>query len=917
MADQIEVDLIIQAISKGFDQVSKQMGTVGTAAKKVDQDLKKAGEGANKSSQQLKGLGRELLAVAGISVSVAGAVTVLKTAWDFTKQGADLIRVQGQFENLAASIGSNAERMQAALEAASGGMVSNAELTAGAAQIISLGLADTEEGVVRLSTVVNKLGWDMSQVVLTFANNSKMRLDALGLSVTDVESRMEALKAAGMNADQAFDMAVIEAGEDKLRLLGDAAETTAGQIQMLQVEYKNLLDAVKVDLAGRAAPWISALSGQNANQVRQWADAVTDGTRSVQEMGDAFKWLNENQTNLDFLTAGMIPAIEQSQVKVAAAIAKTVDSLGEFKTALGTDNMSARQLQNLIDDLGMSLEEFYDFQQQILEGEQADQLFAKYRPEAEDAAEAIEDVTEELEKYQEQLDKIEQDKLLDSLEVTDETFARLVVQLGSVAAAYDYLAKVQADVAQGGGAYEVSADQVSAANEEMEQSAQEAADAARELAEQIAGIGQGAARANFDVLEDLAAARADLAAASGVWVQGEKDNSERIREIQEALASDLTDEQRKQYNERLDNINEFSREARNRWEALEADLSDSERRALIAEMQDLQAEQGTPISLFTGNFADMEEAQEQIAELEAALRENLVDAMLEAQEATAGFGEGTIDFRLALGLIDEETADAERAMLRVSQAVADLGAAVGSGAVSEETAAALFNGLLEAASGTEVELQTIMDRIYTVISGGGATASDPRQTGENLKNKMLAEVEGLPAELAEEGAGAGAALKEAMLPGIEELEERIGGLAGVAAANPVNIDSNALSVAGDIETLKATLLGLDGLTVTTTVNTVGGGGAGGGGTAGGGAEVFAAGGADFFVPPGFPNDSFNANMHLTSGERVTVTPPGQSMGGVGVTNVTANVFASSILNNPHALAGRVSQSLSNMGNRGR
>lgn len=55
---------------------------------------------------------------------------------------------------------------------------------------------------------------------------------------------------------------------------------------------------------------------------------------------------------------------------------------------------------------------------------------------------------------------------------------------------------------------------------------------------------------------------------------------------------------------------------------------------------------------------------------------------------------------------------------------------------------------------------------------------------------------------------------------------------------------------------------------------------------GGNANAFA-GGADFTVPPGYPNDSFP--MFVQSGEHVQVTPAGQSNGGGGDTyNVTIN-----------------------------
>ena len=117
--------------------------------------------------------------------------------WKVAEQGAALELSADRFDKLTASIGTTSAALMGELGAATGDMMTNAQMMASASQIISLGLADTQEGVVDLASLVSELGWDMSQVILTFANNSKMRLDALGLSVTDVEERMAELEAQG------------------------------------------------------------------------------------------------------------------------------------------------------------------------------------------------------------------------------------------------------------------------------------------------------------------------------------------------------------------------------------------------------------------------------------------------------------------------------------------------------------------------------------------------------------------------------------------------------------------------------------------------------------------------------------------------------------------------------------------------
>lgn len=184
-------------------------------------------------------MGAASLAFVGISRAVQGA-------WDVLQDGAALELANSRFENLASSIGTTAAALKGDMADATQGMMSNAQMVASASDIISLGLADSGDEVVRLSNLVGQLGWDMQVLTLTMANDSMLRLDALGLSMTDVKERMEALKAAGMEANEAFDLAVIEAGEAKLALLGSAAETSAGKMQKATASIANLTDALKI-----------------------------------------------------------------------------------------------------------------------------------------------------------------------------------------------------------------------------------------------------------------------------------------------------------------------------------------------------------------------------------------------------------------------------------------------------------------------------------------------------------------------------------------------------------------------------------------------------------------------------------------------------------------------------------------------
>ena len=182
-------------------------------------------------------------------------------AYQYVSEGTQLATTAHQFDALSNSIGTTADALLGDLKTATRGTISDAKLMASATSIMSLGLAATSEETVRLASLVGKLGWDMNQVTLTLANQSTMRLDSLGLSVSDVTDRVDALKASGMSADQAFKFAILEAGEEKVKLLGDSADTTAGQLKILESNVANAGDAFKMAFSENFIQNLNATAG--------------------------------------------------------------------------------------------------------------------------------------------------------------------------------------------------------------------------------------------------------------------------------------------------------------------------------------------------------------------------------------------------------------------------------------------------------------------------------------------------------------------------------------------------------------------------------------------------------------------------------------------------------------------------------
>jgi len=189
-----------------------------------------------------KGQQKYTFAIGAAAGVMFGATRAVGALYGGLREGAVLQTTADRFEKLAAQINSTGDALLGKLREATKGMISDAELMASASGIVSLRLADNEEQVVRLATVVGTLGWDMQQVILTFANLSTMRLDALGLSVDEVKAKQKELMDQGMSTAAAFKEAVIQAGEARLDV-GGVSETEQA-FKQAETAVTNLKTAV-------------------------------------------------------------------------------------------------------------------------------------------------------------------------------------------------------------------------------------------------------------------------------------------------------------------------------------------------------------------------------------------------------------------------------------------------------------------------------------------------------------------------------------------------------------------------------------------------------------------------------------------------------------------------------------------------
>ena len=234
----------------GEDQASDDL-------KKIDANLKNIDKSAQRQKLNWQTIGT---AVAAGTAAFYAASRAAKAAYDVIKEGAAIELATYKFENLSAAIGTTSGILKSDLRLATQGMMSDAESMALAGDLMSLGLAKTHDEAVRLTSVAAQLGMNMNQLVLTLTNKTTMRFDALGIAVDGFDEKVKRLEASGLSADEAFKFAFMEQAEDAIERTGGVAETTAGQIMMMEASWANLTDTMKAGAAEAVNPALTAIN---------------------------------------------------------------------------------------------------------------------------------------------------------------------------------------------------------------------------------------------------------------------------------------------------------------------------------------------------------------------------------------------------------------------------------------------------------------------------------------------------------------------------------------------------------------------------------------------------------------------------------------------------------------------------------
>ena len=163
-----------------------------------------------------------------------------------------------------------------------------------------------------------------------------------------------------------------------------------------------------------------------------------------------------------------------------------------------------------------------------------------------------------------------------------------------------------------------------------------------------------------------------------LWQYGQ--TTEQIADLSSQLAADLSDDQKKAYQDILSTVDEGSAEWLSAYNALQGDLSGSARQGVLAQLAELQSAagelEGSGLEAIYGTDAQAaEEARKAIEEANAAIVESYRTTAFEALLAQTGVNESTLAYGVGMGLMTQAEADARLEFTNTTLALTELASA--------------------------------------------------------------------------------------------------------------------------------------------------------------------------------------------------------------------------------------------------
>lgn len=240
--EQYEVLLVIKG--------SNQAGTVMSGLEQRIQNIDRNTQNLHRTNTNaVTGFNNLSNAAFGFMGAIAGN-QILSMIGDLNQMGAEANNLENTWNLLTDEIGDGQEIL-ARLREETRGATSDLELMSGASTLMRLGIADNEDELVELTTLISRLkeptvstGDAINNFSLMLANQSVMRLDSFGLSASRATARINELMEAGSTRSEAFNVAVIEQMREQNDRLGTAIDANIRATDRFAAAWQNAMSSI-------------------------------------------------------------------------------------------------------------------------------------------------------------------------------------------------------------------------------------------------------------------------------------------------------------------------------------------------------------------------------------------------------------------------------------------------------------------------------------------------------------------------------------------------------------------------------------------------------------------------------------------------------------------------------------------------
>jgi len=340
MTDQIKTELIVEALTKGFETINKDLQDLGKSGKKAGDEVEGGGK---KSAMTLKEMRDHAMKAAAAFGIVAGAAVAFKKALDFGEQGAQVIQTTQSWEGLLNQWGVAPDKLDA-LTSASGGTISNMDamsstltLLAGTTETLGKSLLGNADKLMEIAKAANKLNPALGDTAFMYESinkgikrSSPLILDNLGIVVKVGKANEDYAKSVGKSTDAltaeekqlALLNATLEAGGRLIDQVGGNVESATDDYQRLTAETANLKDEFAAWVSGPMANVAQGLTAlitfqrDAQNAAKEHAEEITNSAMSYTEYVAEMERANKQ---LWILSGDTLPIMTESERQAAQA----------------------------------------------------------------------------------------------------------------------------------------------------------------------------------------------------------------------------------------------------------------------------------------------------------------------------------------------------------------------------------------------------------------------------------------------------------------------------------------------------------------------------------------------------------------------------------------------------------------------